>query len=117
MNICLIAHVLRLHGAGLTFCGYMGQSDHRQFQTAYQHVRGWAVMHLGTRRHGADDITSGQRNNLIIWNHNLDYRRTDDFLRAEYEQEKVAPDLRCLSYTHDRDYETFKEVPAGLRQQ
>lgn len=32
-------------------------------------------MHLGTKRHGADDITSGERNNLIIWNHGIAFRQ------------------------------------------
>ena len=28
---------------------------------------GRAVLHLGSRRHGADDIENGTRMNLIIW--------------------------------------------------
>ena len=100
------------------------------------------MIHLGTKRHGADDITSGERNNLIIWNHNYEYRGTDDYKLllshqvqkyllyrykstntdascsaqpAGYLKEAVPPDLRCLSYTHDRDYEAFLDVPKGRR--
>jgi hypothetical protein len=31
-------------------------------------MQGSCVVHLGEKRHGADDITSGERRNLIIWN-------------------------------------------------
>ena len=110
LNICLGRE---FEGAGLTFCGSMGAPDHRKFSTQYAHVRGRAVIHLGTKRHGADDITSGERNNLIIWNHNLDYRQTEDYHNRPYSKEDGAPDVRCLSYTHDRDYEAFMDVPAG----
>ncbi len=37
---------------------------------------------------------SGERNNLIIWNHNHEYRRTEDFLNKEYHSEQAPPDLR-----------------------
>lgn len=112
LNVCLGR---QFQGAGLTFCGQMGQADHRQFSTQYQHKRGRAVIHLGTKRHGADDITEGERNNLIIWNHNLDYRQTQDYLQHDYFKEAAVPDTRCLSYTHDRDYEAFLDVPAGRK--
>jgi hypothetical protein len=112
LNVCLGREFT---GAGLTFCGSMGQPDHRRFSTQYSHKRGYAVIHLGTKRHGADDITSGERNNLIIWNHNYEYRDTDDYQRAAYFKEEAPPDLRCLSYTHDRDYEAFQDVPKGRR--
>jgi hypothetical protein len=104
LNVCLGREFT---GAGLTFCGSMGQPDYRRFSTQYSHKRGYAVIHLGTKRHGADDITSGERNNLIIWNHNYKYRDTDDYQQAAYFKEEGPPDLCCLSYTHDRDYEAL----------
>ena len=137
LNVCLGREFT---GAGLIFCGSMGQPNHRQFSTQYRHKRGCAVIHLGTKRHGADDITSGERNSLIIWNHNYQYRGTDDYKLllshqvqkyliywykstntdascstqpAAYLKEAAPPDLRCLSYTHDRDYEAFLDVPKG----
>ena len=63
-NICLGRNFT---AAGLTICGDNGGPRHRQFFKAYEHVRGRGLVHLGTRRHGADDIASGERNNLIIW--------------------------------------------------
>lgn len=48
-------------GAPLVFCGINGERDHRQFRRAYQHRLGWAVLHKGRHRHGAEDITGGER--------------------------------------------------------
>ena len=62
-NICLGRE---FEASGLTFCGGIGTTTHRQFSCQYGHVKGWAVAHLGTKRHGADDITVGERNNLIV---------------------------------------------------
>ena len=62
-NVCLGRE---FEASGLTFCGGIGTSTHRQFSCQYKHVKGWAVVHLGTKRHGADDITEGERNNLIV---------------------------------------------------
>ena len=73
LNICLGREGFQ--ASGLTFCGKMGKPDHRHFSHQYQHEIGRAVVHLGAQRHGADDITTGERNNLIIWNHNLGYRQ------------------------------------------
>jgi hypothetical protein len=41
---------------------------------------------------------------LIIWNHNQVYRRTRRTHAQGYAKEAAAPDLRCLSWTHDRDF-------------
>ena len=80
----------------------------------YLHETGRAVVHLGSRRHGADDIRRGERHNLIIWNVNRAYReRSDYFGRLAAEREGAPPDARCLSYTHDRDFGAFKTYPAG----
>ena len=112
-NICIGRD---FSGAGLTFCGHMGEAHHRHFTYRHEHVKGHCVMHLGRRRHGADDITSGERLNLIIWNTNLAHRNSSAYLELQrqhrYEREASAPDPVCLSYTHDRDYLKYKEKPA-----
>ena len=102
-NMCLGRE---FEASGLTFCGGVGRSDHRQFSCCYKHVKGWAVVHLGTQRHGADDIASGERNNLIVWCHNWAFRASAGHQMHErrYEKEGARPDPRCLSVTHDRDY-------------
>ena len=69
-NACLTSNFT---GAGLTFCGDAGTSRHRKLAFRYRHEMGRVVVHLGTKRHGADDIESGERRNLIIWNHNLHF--------------------------------------------
>jgi len=114
LNVCLGED---FKGAGLTFCGRFAAKDHRQFSFQYQHVVGRAVVHLGTRRHGADDISEGTRRNLIVWNHNHHYRRSAAYTRRSYgyRKEEGPPDLRCLSYTHDRDYAAYKTLPQGAK--
>lgn len=109
-NVCLGKE---FEGAGLTFCGMMGAADHRQVSHVYKHVKGRCVVHLGRKRHGADDITSGERRNLIIWNTSLNWRRSKAYREVAFEKEASAPSLQCLSYTHDRDYGIYKEYPPG----
>ena len=48
----------------------VGAPDHRHFAHKYAHVKGHCVVHLGAQRHGADDISEGERNNLIVWTKN-----------------------------------------------
>lgn len=109
-NLCLGKEFT---ASGLTFCGMMGDPTHRHFTFAYQHRVGRCVVHLGRKRHGADDIQSGERNNLIIWNHNHAFRATGAHrtTMSEYSKEAGPPDLQCLSYTHDRDYTAYKDLP------
>jgi len=95
-------------GAKLQVCGIMGDSDHRQFKVEYSHRPGWVICHMGRQRHGADNIDSGVRINLIHWNHNKVWRRSAEHMAHEYKQENGPPDLQCLSYTHDRDWEKYK---------
>merc|ERR1712194_881946 len=66
----------------------------------------------GRQRHGADDIASGERLNLIVWNHSSAYRKSSEYLKPGYNAESGPPDAVCLSYTHDRDYGVFKEYSA-----
>lgn len=105
-NLCLGKE---FSGGGLIFCGQLGKPNHRQFQHAYQHKKGTCLCHLGRHRHGADDVVSGQRRNLIIWNTNPCYRGTREYLGLrphfflEYNRESAPPDKLCVSVTHDRD--------------
>lgn len=82
----------------------------------YQHRVGRAVIHRGRHRHGADNITSGERINFLLWSLSAHYRTTDTFRRH---RTKVAPgahktphiDPICLSYTHDPDFTNFLAEP------
>ena len=100
-NVCLGKD---FKGSTLSFCGNMGDPAHRKFTHTYQHEIGRGVIHLGNRRHGADDIISGTRINLVMWSKNK--IRPE---KKEYEKENSKPDDICLSYTHDRDYEKYKK--------
>lgn len=117
-NVCLGENFT---GATLTFCGMFGKSNHRQYTHTYHHDVGRAILHLGNRRHGADDIQSGIRSNLIVWNHNEAYRARGtnawDHQPTTYEVEEGEPSPVCLSYTHDRDYTNFKTLPVVAMKQ
>ena len=78
-NICLGK---RFTGAKLTFCGHLGHPTHRQFSAEYTHRRGRCLVHLGQQRHGANDIESGERFNLIIWCRSFAFRQSDAYRRA-----------------------------------
>jgi hypothetical protein len=112
LNVCLGTE---FEASGLTFCGDFGAPDHRAASFQYQHIRGRGLLHLGRRRHGADDIQSGHRMNLIMWNHNRDYRATPAYRTQPYYKESGSPDPVCISFTHDRDYEAIvgEERPEG----
>jgi len=116
LNVCLGREFT---GAGLTFCGLRGDagSDERRLQYRHTHVKGRAIMHLGHQRHGADDIQTGERFNLIMWNKSSTFRLSrafmDKYSRAPSDRGK--PDLVCLSYTHDSDYEKYRPYPPGKR--
>ena len=137
LNVCLGRE---FEASGLTFCGDMGSPDHRLQSFQYSHVTGRALMHLGRRRHGADDITSGHRVNLskrytachnrrrepmmlasvlsllcvcrraVMWNWNKEFRATPEYRARPYRVEGSEPDTECVSYTHDRDYEAVSGV-------
>lgn len=63
-------------------------------------------------------LTARRRFNLIMWNKSSTYRLTQEFL-AKYRRAPEAggakPDLVCLSYTHDDDYEKFKVLSPEKR--
>jgi len=106
-------------GATLSFCGMMGAPDHRQHSLTYHHQIGRAILHLGSRRHGADDIETGTRANLIVWSHNWAWRNSPQYKRrlhaVAYESEAGPPDAVCLSYTHDLDYPAYKQIPDRVK--
>lgn len=103
-------------GAPLVFCGINGEPDHRQFRTAYQHQLGHAVLHRGRHRHGAEDISSGERMNLVIWSYSPSYRSSKES-EKNHKKEAGPPHRRCVSYTHDRDFGRFREWPEGKKSQ
>lgn len=115
-NVCLGED---FSGATLSFCGMFGAEDHRKFLHTYHHDVGRAVLHLGSHRHGADDIQSGSRSNLIVWNHNWKWRSSRDYTEmmtaAKYKKEGGPPDDICLSFTHDKDYGAYKEYPEHVK--
>mmetsp|Transcript_108772 Transcript_108772/g.291989 ORF Transcript_108772/g.291989 Transcript_108772/m.291989 type:complete len:187 (+) Transcript_108772:1-561(+) len=116
LNICLAGD---FQGGDLVFCGQRGERGHRSKAHRYKHSVGRAVLHLGNQRHGADNITSGERVNLIMWNKNNAFRGSQEFWlrqrRAEMEASEgfrmpnghVEPDRVCLSRTHDSDFQQW----------
>ena len=107
LNVCLGRE---FRGAGLRFCGSFGSEDHRRLQHVHGHHVGQAVLHLGRHRHGADDISSGERMNLIVWARNSAYRAAAAFGHVQVDgyprkPEEGRPDQLCLSRANDRDYE------------
>lgn len=102
-------------GAPLVFCGINGEPDHRHFRTAYQHQLGYAVMHRGRHRHGAEDITGGERMNLVVWSYSYNYRHCKESVKVHL-KEASKPDERCVSYTHDRDFGRYKAWPPGKKE-
>jgi hypothetical protein len=109
-NICLGREFT---GAKLEFCGQFGKSNHRQSLTSFNHAKGTCIVHLGKQRHGACNILTGERINLIIWNKSLQYRSLQKSLTLYqlYPKEESKPDLICLSHTHDRDYHLYEGHP------
>eukprot|EP00392_Amoebophrya_sp_AT5.2_P010961 g11034.t1 len=103
----------QFEGSEVRFCGKMGSPEHRKNQCVYKNRKGTAIMHLGRHRHGAMEITEGERMNLILWNRGSVYRETFDYDFAIHQKEAGPPDKVCLSYTHDRDYGRFKKYPIG----
>lgn len=102
VNICD-----EFQGAGLSFCGLHGAVDRRRLNFQYDHKLGRAVVHAGLHTHGADDLVAGERLNMIIWCCSSRFRQSaqfrERFARPTLTEEE--PDLRCLSRTHDRDYQ------------
>ena len=136
-NVCLGK---KFTGAPLNFCGVLGQPNHRRFTFKYEHVLGRfaysftdiiitlhfishydtgrrCVVHLGCQRHGAANIITGERYNLIMWNTSTVYRESVTYkersMQRFYRKEEGPPDRVCLSFTHDRDYGRYLKYPEG----
>jgi len=94
-------------GAPLHFCGFFGQTDQRRHSLTYIHKKGKAIIHAGRHRHGAAEITAGERYNLIVWLRSSTFRQEDErnYSRPDL---KIEPDQVCLSKTHDPDYNVWK---------
>ena len=63
---------------------------------------------------GGVNTTTGERRNLIIWNHSLQYRKSTAYQQPPYEKESAPPDAVCVSFTHDRDYGQVRHVATML---
>ena len=115
LNVCLGR---QFEGCGLQFCGRFGSSDHRKSRLVAKHRKGRAVLHLGRQRHGADDITSGERLNLIVWARSSAFRSAAAFGHVDVDgypraAEGGVPDRVCLSKANDADFEAqLKRVEA-----
>lgn len=101
-------------GSDLAFCGMFGSRQHRQHSHSYKHQKGRCVVHSGKRRHGALNIQSGERASLIMWTKSAAFRQTEEYKRkwgamAKMEAEAGYPDRICFSYTHDRDFNTWRK--------
>lgn len=105
----------RFEGSGLSFCGLFGTTERRRLAHVYEHKLGRAVIHAGLHTHGADALERGERHNLIIWCRSSEFRQTELYLQRYQKPtlEEQEPDLRCLSKTHDRDYELWMGGTAG----
>jgi hypothetical protein len=106
LNVCLGRDDFT--SGGLRFCGHYGNADHRLTQLVHSHTKGRAILHLGRHRHGADNIESGERINLIVWARNSAFRGAAAFGHVKMkgvEKETGIPDRLCLSKSNDQDYE------------
>ena len=107
LNVCLGKE---FRGSGLRFCGRFGDSDHRKASALCAHTPGYAILHLGRQRHGADTITEGERLNLIMWARSSAFRAAAAYGHTPpdgypHQPERGPPDQLCLSQSNDADYE------------
>ena len=112
LNVCLGR---AFAGAGLLFCGRFGDADHRRARAVVAHEPGYALLHLGRQRHGADAISAGERVNLIVWARSSAFRAAAAFGHVDPDgyppkPEDGAPDRLCLSKTNDADYKRALEA-------
>lgn len=126
---------LAIHfSSALTFCDDIGSCHHpRRYSTPRKsRWSGWLLdfsFSLTTALHcqGADAITEGERMNLIIWCRSSAHRLSDDtdqrrrmygliclfqllamiVFCTRHSDMTIAPDVKCLSRTHDPDYKDW----------
>jgi len=53
--------------------------------------------------------------NLVVWSYSHAYRSSSASQKV-HKPEASAPDVRCVSYTHDRDFGQFREFPPGKKE-
>jgi len=110
LNVCLGKSFT---AATLSFCGMACATEHRKLQHTYAHQKGRAVIHLGSHRHGADNIETGERVNFILWSTSESFRSSDVYHKKRMRSlSAVPPDPICLSYTHDKDYTQHLQAPS-----
>ncbi|KAJ7545400.1 hypothetical protein O6H91_09G117800 [Diphasiastrum complanatum] len=63
----------------------------------YSHVPGRAILHAGRHRHGAKEITSGQRTNLILWCRSSEFREL-----TKYQRDFSSWCGECLTWKKER---------------
>ena len=86
------------------------------------------MVHKGAHRHGADEITSGERVSLIVWAKSSAYRQSEAYLASRLGRQRTRPGVHssreagveelaldpiCLSVTHDADYGEHEPFPIG----
>ena len=106
----------------LQFCGFVGDAAHRRRTVALRHAVGRAVIHLGAHRHGASDVVAGTRHNLILWGR-VKSHEGEGVRRAgvaysrpmRLHPHEQPPHTDCLSWTHDSDFEQFRELPPAAK--
>ncbi|GMI16413.1 hypothetical protein TrLO_g12303 [Triparma laevis f. longispina] len=113
LNVCLGRG--EFSASGLRFCGEFGKADHRQSKLQLQHSLGRAVLHLGRHRHGADDIASGERVNLIVWARSSAFRAAAAYGHVNpdgYPKKPESGEVHqvCLSKANDADYEARVKI-------
>jgi len=116
LNVCLYSEGVR--GSGLSFCGLVGEPDHRRYRFTLTHRVGVAVLHVGRHRHGADDLTAGVRQNLILWGRRRAQQGSSSSEKVLLHPDEEPPDPQCLSWTHDADYTQYRPLSvAALKRQ
>lgn len=73
INTCL---GLKFTGGGIYFNGLEGQKVSENDYEEYDHVVGRSIIHDGKHRHGALELESGHRINLINWCRSSKYRES-----------------------------------------
>ena len=112
LNVCLGRD---FKGAKLNFCGHLGDAQHRKLRAQVAHKVGTCLVHRGRLRHGSEDISEGERTNLIMWLRSSEYRKSREHRTPPYQKESSPPDPVCTSFTHDRDYGVWKDYnPATM---
>jgi len=69
LNVCLgttfSGGTLYFRGIRCALCQQTAPLPHEEFEV--EHAPGQAILHRGKHRHGANPITDGERDNLILW--------------------------------------------------